>query len=402
MKVVGIIAEYNPFHDGHAYHIRRAKELTGADFALVVMSGNFVQRGVPAVMDKYRRAEAALKHGADVVFELPVPAATGGADYFARGAVAMLAATQTVDYLCFGSESGELSVLSAVADLIGEEPAQYREALRFFLKQGSSYAAARQEAVRRILGETYAGVLDTPNNALGIEYLKALRKFSSPIIPVTVKRSVSGYHETGATSFSASALRGCLTNPETFSELSGILSADLYEHYLSLYGQEFPVFPNDFSMVLGYALLTMKAENSVFDCSEDLYRRIYHHRREYVSWEDFCLRLHTRRFPQVSVQRGVLHLILGLTKESTIKPSCLPLLGFRREAEALLSAIKHNSSLPILSTPAQGRKLLPEESSASRQWKEHMDADALYRMVRSVRFSRTFPAPEQEGVVVLQ
>ena len=164
MKVTGIIAEYNPFHQGHAYHLARARELTGADRLLVVMGGNFMQRGEPAIVDKYARAEMALKNGADLVLELPAAAATGSAEYFAEGAVELLDASGVVDALCFGSELGKLAPLEKAAALLLEEPEEYRQLLREELKRGKNFPEAREIALSAFFPERE--LLSAPNNIL--------------------------------------------------------------------------------------------------------------------------------------------------------------------------------------------------------------------------------------------
>ncbi len=191
MKVTGIIAEYNPFHQGHAYHLARARELTGADRLLVVMGGNFMQRGEPAIVDKYARAEMALKNGADLVLELPAAAATGSAEYFAEGAVELLDVSGVVDALCFGSELGKLAPLEKAAALLLEEPEEYRQLLREELKRGKNFPEARETALSAFFPERE--LLSAPNNILAIEYLKALKRRKSSIEAVTIPR-LGNYH----------------------------------------------------------------------------------------------------------------------------------------------------------------------------------------------------------------
>ena len=174
MKVVGLITEYNPFHNGHQYHIEKSLEVTGADAAVVVMSGDYVQRGIPAIMPKLLRTEMALKCGAGAVFELPVCYATGSAELFALGAVSLLDHLGIIDCLCFGSECGNLEEMGHIADILLEEPESYRNILQANLKNGLSFPAARQRALSAYLGNENASLLlDDPNNILGIEYLKA-------------------------------------------------------------------------------------------------------------------------------------------------------------------------------------------------------------------------------------
>ena len=182
MKIVGLIAEYNPFHNGHLYHIRKAKEITGADAVLVIMSGNYVQRGTPAIMPKHLRAQVALESGVAAVFELPVCYATGSAEYFATGAVSLLNHLGCVDALCFGSECGDYALLERIAGILTEEPDDYTFYLKEALRKGLSFPRARQQALSSYLkDENVDQVLDEPNNILGIEYIKALYQTGSLI-----------------------------------------------------------------------------------------------------------------------------------------------------------------------------------------------------------------------------
>ena len=198
MKIVGLIAEYNPFHNGHLYHIERAKEITGADSAIVVMSGNYVQRGAPAIMPKHLRAEVALEAGADIIFELPVCYACASAEYFAAGAVSLFEQLNCEDSVCFGSECGDYGLLERIARVAADEPEEYRTLLSEGLKKGMSFPRARQAALTEYLRDDSLDiVLEQPNNILGIEYIKALYQKKSPIHSYTIKRMVSGYHEIG-------------------------------------------------------------------------------------------------------------------------------------------------------------------------------------------------------------
>ena len=196
MKIVGIIAEYNPFHNGHQYHIEEALKITGADAAIVVMSGDFVQRGAPAIMPKHLRAKMALNGGASLVLELPVPYATGSAEYFAYGAVSLLDQLGCVDAICFGSECGNISELAELSKLLVEEPDEYKAYLSSYLKVGHSFPLARQLAVHDYLkSETADELLAKPNNILGIEYLKALYRLNSDMQAYTIQRISSNYHD---------------------------------------------------------------------------------------------------------------------------------------------------------------------------------------------------------------
>ena len=255
MKVTGIIAEYNPFHRGHKYQIDYCKKELGADYVIVAMSGDYVQRGTPALLSKHVRAEMALRCGADLVLEMPVSVSTASAEAFAMGGVSMLDGLHIVDSLCFGSEYGEVSALMELAEILVEEPEEYRQLLKEFLSNGLSFPSARCQALteyfknpHNFTGDDFDGVLtpllnqivqilNSPNNILGIEYCKALLRLKSNIKPVTLKRQGMGYHETlaetdgsdrfsctdGSTFASASAIRELLKatlTPETISRIA--------------------------------------------------------------------------------------------------------------------------------------------------------------------------------------
>ena len=188
MKILGIIAEYNPFHNGHAFHIKEALKTSNCDAAVIIMSGDFVQRGEPAIFPKHLRAEMALSEGASVVLELPACFACGSAEYFAQGAVSILNSLGCIDALCFGSESGCINELQTIAKILADEPETYREYLQTFLRQGMSYPLARQHAFAEYTkNEHLSKILTEPNNILGIEYLKALHILDSNMEVFTVR-----------------------------------------------------------------------------------------------------------------------------------------------------------------------------------------------------------------------
>ena len=197
MKVNGIVAEYNPFHNGHAYQMKHAKEATGADYTIIVMSGNFMQRGAPALLDKFTRAKMALECGADLVLELPTCYAASSAEFFAKGSVALFDKLGVTTNLCFGSECGNIDTLSRIAEIFYTEPEPYVESLRCNLKKGMSFPIARTWALLQYAPSLSddKDVLSSPNNILGIEYLKALMSRNSKIVPFTTTRVGADYHD---------------------------------------------------------------------------------------------------------------------------------------------------------------------------------------------------------------
>ena len=403
MKIVGLITEYNPFHNGHLYHIQEAKRITGADTVIVVMSGDYVQRGVPAIMPKRLRAEMALKCGAAAVFELPVCYASGSAEYFATGAVALLSSLGVVDCLCFGSECNDLNALDHIADILLDEPAKYRFLLKKHLKSGLSYPAARMQAVTEYTGNAAcASVLSDPNNILGIEYLKAIKKLDSRITPYTIKRAGAHYHDRQLSDehlSSASAIRSLLAysgaalqtdrSGGTFDNtpFSGILN-ELEEQVPSCclellkdyHRVSYPVYQNDFSLILKYKLLNKHPDSLIryMDVSEKLANRICAQLDNYFNYKQFCDLMKTRETTQTRINRALLHIMLGIKKDDVteyIKGGChyyARLLGVRKDREKILARIAKESPLTLLtrlseseSLPAAGRKMLRNDMLAS-------------------------------------
>ena len=257
MKVAGIIVEYNPFHKGHEYHIAETRHVTGADFVVAVMSGSFTQRGIPACLDKFTRAECALACGADVVLELPFCYATGSAEYFAEGAVTILDKLGCVDSLCFGTETDvPISLYTETAAFLCKEPVAYKKALQEGLRAGLTFPQARLSAARPHLSADALALLESPNALLGLEYCKALYRRNSNITPYAIARVGAGYHEASVVSegfSSATALRTLLTPdtvfPEAFlSELPEAAGKILRDKPYT------PVSPKDFLSLYRYAV----------------------------------------------------------------------------------------------------------------------------------------------------
>ena len=422
MKTVGIIAEYNPFHKGHAYQLRKARELSGADYAVIILSGDFVQRGYPALADKYVRAEMALRSGADLVLELPVPYATGSAETFARGAVSVLEELGCVDTLCFGSEVGDLSPLMDYARLFEEEPPLYRELLQSFLKQGISFPAARSRAAEeyrntfeRILPCSAAdadcrrepSLLDSPNNILGVEYCRALLHRNSSIRPLTLRRESAGYHDLNldASMASASAIRYAIIQglpgfPDAdcrkeAAPLPASICSQLPEDSAALLEQVLreagPVSLSDFSAQLSYRLLSLSREElaAIQDVGQELATRIYKNRFAFTDAEAFADLIKTRQITHTRVTRALCHVLLGLTqadlnsRKAAGYPVYLRPLGFRKSAAPLLSAIKEKSASPLLVKAADAFSVLSPEQSAL--FEQDLFAAHLYESVKAGR-----------------
>lgn len=417
MRTVGIIAEYNPFHTGHEYHIRKAKELSGADFAVVVMSPDYVQRGAPAIFDKYTRAEMALRCGADLVIELPVCYATGSAEYFAEGAVRMLDGLGVVDTLCFGVETvgdtgsssmpaaADVRMYQKAAQILTDEPEPYQHALRKNLRLGLTFPRARAEALNTYMGmgDHFSGISDllsSPNNILGVEYCKALRKLRSGITPLPLLRRGNSYSDLSLNGdfCSASAIRNSMEEKDTRQ-----MERYIPENIHSLFSEACagPLFWNDFLPILMQKLIYIEHPEQIFDLSKDLSERIFRLRYQCVgkSFREITARLKTKQITEARIRRVLLHLILDIRKdtvESFQRDGGIfyeHILGFCQNAAPLLHEIKQKSVFPLISKAARASRQISETGLV--MWSQDLAASHLYRAIRAERYGLPFKS-EQE------
>lgn len=417
-KAVGIIAEYNPFHNGHAYQIEQSKKLTKADVAVVLMSGDFVQRGTPAMFSKHERANMALLGGADIVLELPGSYACSSAEHFAKGSVGIFHALNCIEFLSFGSESGSLDACRCIAEILREEPAFYQQELKKNLRQGLSFPSARKAALKTycqkqslFLDEDF---LNQPNNILGIEYCKALLALDSSIQPVTIERKGGSYHSTDLSSLypSASAIRTALkeaASTETASGSEAALSSlpaaqpqPVWNYMQKLLVRDTPIEENDFSLLLKYQLMQHTPETlcQYADLSPDLSRRIYRQLNKFVSFSQFVSLLKTKELTYTRISRGLLHALLGITPSmQDLTPSYVRLLGFRRESSDFLRIMQENSQIPIITKGADYKKAL--DSSACGVFEKDLFLSDLYESVKSIKKQTAFVNDLQKPPVIL-
>lgn len=388
MKTVGIIAEYNPFHNGHLYQLKKAKEITGADFAVVVMSGDFTQRGTPAVFDKYTRCRLSLLAGADLCIELPVVFATASAELFAKGAVSLLSALG-VDALCFGSECGEIAPLREIASLLFAEPPAYKEALNKALKEGLSFPSASAAAVRKCAHDgslpgadvsssgslsgvdaAASDILGSPNNILGIEYLKALlaleKNGQHAPVPYTIKREGDGYlsHTLSEESFcSAMALRKGIA--EENPDLLRYVPESIRQEFADTCQTKSALCADDFSGMLFYKLLSEKdaGYDAYLDVSSDLSDKIRKNLASFTTFSAFCEgSLKSKDITLTRLYRSLLHILLSIKKEDL--PAAAPyarILGFREASFEVFGCLS-KENIPLLSRLKDASSLLSPEA----------------------------------------
>ena len=403
MKIVGLITEYNPFHAGHLYHMQQARELTGADYCVVLMSGSFVQRGEPAIFDKYLRTKTALLAGADLVLEIPVAFSTASAHEFAAYGVALLSAIG-VDAVVFGSECGQIEILKQAAYALNHESAEFRERLQKGLKAGLTYPQARAKALE--MEDTWASVLSSPNNILGIEYLRAAEDLHSPMEFYTISRKGSGYHEdtlADASFPSASAIRGIIRNSlSKDNDFLDILASHLPAVTHPAYTGAVPVFADDFSELLNAAVLQMQATFSIADLSPELAARLAKPPYFPLSFEERIQALKTRQLTYTRVSRALLHLVLGMREEDISRwkdegyALYARILGFRRQSSPLLSCLHKKSSIPLITKMADAAQNL--SPSALALLEQEVYASHLYQTVR-IKRGGVFQNEYTEGLV---
>ncbi len=403
MKIVGLITEYNPFHNGHLYHIEESLRITGADKVIVVMSGDFVQRGAPAIMPKHLRAKMALQAGASLVIELPVRYATGSAEFFSHGAIALLHQLGCVDYICFGSESGDIEALSSIADLLLREPVEYQQSLQNHLRSGLSYPLARQRAMEAYLqsadnSEILQSILSEPNNILGIEYLKALKQHNSSIKPYTITRKTSHYHdeELKGTCSSASAIRMQMHHLPSIQEQ---IPEACYELMSSHCKKRYPIYMDDFSLLLHSQLLNETKETLIQyeDMTAELANRIINYRNQFISVEQFSQLLNSKNMTHARIRRVLLHILLGI-RNRTLAISYIHILGFRKDDQELLSAIKANSTLPIITKLTTLNSL---DDAGMDMIQEDIHASNLYEAAVTNKYQQPFIHELEKSLVLL-
>ena len=366
MKTIGIISEYNPFHNGHKYHIEAARAEHGADSIICLMSGNFVQRGEPAILDKWSRAEMALQNGADLVLELPFVYACQPADIFAFGAVNILNNLGIVDGICFGSELGSTDALFEVAKLLLSEPEDFSKLVKQHLGAGNTYP----RSIALALNTYYQGhsvihpeIWENPNNVLGIEYIKALLRLNSPMGAYTIKRVSNHYNDTEITQpiASATAVRQELYASGVSEKLLSSMPANaaaILENELSK-GRG-PLRLEDFEDILLYRLRTLSADSikDYISISEGLEHRIKKTALTAKGIEELIEGIKTKRYTRAFIQRLLCHILMDLKWEQSIAfkqpdtPSYARVLGFNEMGKVLLRKMMDAAASPIINKVA--------------------------------------------------
>lgn len=395
MRAAGIITEYNPFHNGHMHHIREALRLSECDCLICVMSGNFVQRGEPAIFDKFLRAGTALSCGVNIVVELPVRFSVSSGENFAKGAVDILSVLNA-DTLVFGSEFADphsFSVMDNIARLLSDEPYEYKSFLREELSRGSSFPKAREYALTRYFSihndatdsETISKILKSPNCILSIEYMKAVKKSNCDIKPMAVQRTLNNYNDISITEYSsATALRNAIKEGK---DISSLLSPEITDA-MSEFGRLYPIFAQDMTHLLNYRLATLINENVPLDAFLDidtkLANRIARNFTGTLSFEELIYSLKTKDVTYAKISRALTHILLGIRNDMPDDCGYIRLLGLDSTGRKYLNDIKKSTSVPIITKTADAARVL--DSSWIKTFSQDIFASDIYNQLLFTKY----------------
>lgn len=388
IPVLGIVAEYNPFHKGHEYHLRESIKRTKAESVVIVLSSDFVQRGEAALTSKWNRAEAALNSGADLVIELPSVFSAHNAGVFANASVDLLEATGIISHMSFGSENSEWYTQN-ILDILIQEPEDFKSVLRLFLNKGHSFVEARSLALDKLLPGTYERIKRS-NNLLGLSYLKRLREINSQVTPVMIERRGSDYNDTELSAFSsATAIRKAIYAGETeraLSELPETSAAKLTE---ALAAGNAVVSDKKLWQLLRYRLLSSSPEElaSIAEISEGIEYKLREEAvkaKSFGEWTDACT---SKRYPSSRIRRNAIHTLLGLDHWTNralqrLSVPCIRILGMTQNGQELLRRMKTTAKLPIItkygeaaSVSSYAKKIMDYELKACELWAQLTESE---------------------------
>lgn len=398
MSVVGLVVEYNPLHNGHLYHIQQSLKTTGADACVAVMSGNFLQRGEPAVVGKWARTQMALELGIDLVLELPTAYCTQNAELFAYGAVSTLHSLGIVDTICFGSESGDISWIHSLADYLLEEPVPFKETMKGNLRAGLSYPKAYAAAISSLLGIP-ENIIGQPNNILGLNYVLAIKKLKSSIQAATITRTKAGYHQESITDesiASATAIRKLIAEKPIEDIHPFVPEATLEILLREKLAGRCPVNWGHFYPYLMHSLSTKQTEElaEIYEMEEGLEFRL---KREFLythSFGELMEAIKTKRYTWNRLQRLLFYVLMNIKKKDIDSFNLragvpyIRVLGFNNKGRQLLHRAKAYASVPIYTkVPKAPSPMLALDIRASSlyqlgspgSWKDKRLNDEYYR-----------------------
>ncbi|URZ00795.1 nucleotidyltransferase [Clostridium felsineum] len=357
MNITGIIAEYNPMHSGHIHHLTKTREICNSDVVVCVMSGNFVQRGEPAIIDKWSRAKSALQSGVDLIIELPCIYAVSSAEFFAFGAVSLLNSLGCISNICFGSESGEIEDINLISKILNDEPNEYKTFLKTYLDKGLSFPLARTNALREYLSlsgkETKHNVLSSANNILGVEYCKSLIKLKSNIVPYTIQRLGNDYNDLELKAVSsASAIRNSLKSKENIEFIKDMLPEKSFEMIIENI-DNLTYVDYIFDYIKYKALTSKDSFRHLPDVSEGIENKIYNSMLNSYDMGSLMRLIKNKRYTYSRISRILTQYFIGFDCYNTevlrkSPPKYARILGFNDKGRDILKLLKKTSSIPLV------------------------------------------------------
>ena len=384
-RVLGIIAEYNPFHNGHMYHLQKAKEQSGAKYCICVMSGNFVQRGNTSIVNKWKKAEMALLNGVDLVIELPTIYSVASAEGFSLGAIKLLNNLKIVDAISFGTETSDFAALNNISSIVNEEPMKYKSILNSELKKGLSFPKARENALMLYLNDNkrYDNILNTPNNILAIEYLKALKKIKSIIQPIPIKREKVYYNDNVIVDefASATAIRKLLKNEE-FSEIRKVVPKSTYqilEKETELGNVVLDLSRYEKEIIYNLRRMTVSEIAELPDVNEGLEHSLKNAANYSNDITNLINIVKTKRYTVTRIQRILICALLGITKRDVgmakkTEPY-IRVLGFNEKGKELISRINKQNPKATVITSVKKFQDKNNNNKNSKIYKRLLDID---------------------------
>lgn len=386
MKIVGIIAEYNPMHNGHIYHLEKSKEITNSEYCIVVMSGSFTQAGNIAIYDKFQRAKIATKYGADLVIELPAIYASSSAESFAFGAINILDQLNIVDSICFGSECDNISLLNAVSDILIQKDTEIWKRTNENLKKGLSFANARANAISKYLSDEQIDILSKPNNILGLQYIKNLKLLNSDIEPYLIKRESSDFNEiflnNNENNFtSATSIRNSIKESK-IDILKKYVPIDIY----NLIKSNKATFNESLFDILKYKIISVDAHKlqKIYEVTEGLENKIIKEINNSSTYEEFTKNIKSKRYQLSKIKRMLINILLDITKDDfnyaiANKLCHAHILACSTNGKTLLSSISKNSNIDLITS--LNDKVL---NNISNDTKKYLKYDILASNIHSI------------------
>ena len=382
MKTLGIITEYNPFHNGHKYHLEKSKKMSNSDAVICVMSGHFLQRGTPAIIDKWTRTKNAIENGVDLVIELPTVYSMNSAEFFAKGAVEILNSLNIVNTLSFGSENGNIKPFLKIGEFFSNEPEEFKSLLKKYLNEGIVFPKARELALKEYLGENTI-INSKPNNILGIEYSKAIFSTSSNIELKTITRTSNNYHDNTLTGniSSATAIRSTIKSNMNFDDIKNSIPNSTYDSFIK--NKNDLVFRDNFEDLIFYKIRSMSLNElkNIHDITEGLENRIKKMALKTETLEELIMNIKTKRYTYTRIQRILFKILLDIKKDNIYhSPRYIRVLGFNKKGQKLIKQINKISTIPIITNL---KNYIPQDEIAKMMIETDIRATNIYQIVKN-------------------